>query len=361
MKFVFSTRWLMNISIIVLTLIGLYVLFLIAPYFSPVWKVIHTVSIPFLISMIIAYLLHPLVDALMKLKLGRTLSILFIYIFFLGGLSFLLWLVAPIFITQIREVIEQLPELEKTLYHWSGMMEQQLQLLPDGVHQGVDDALGKIEQGSRQAMESVVEALGSLIGNLFVLLVVPFLAFYLLKDVEVIQKSIYFFVPRKQRKPAVKLWKDIDHSLGEYIRGQIIISVIVGVLSLMGYYLIGLPYVLFLSVIVAITNIIPYFGPFIGAAPAVLVALITQPSLVLWVVVINTIIQVIEGNVLAPWIVGKRLHIHPIFIIFALLIGAELGGILGLILAVPIFVVLKVVILNTVLHLRDYKKTAKSD
>jgi predicted PurR-regulated permease PerM len=335
-------------------------LFLIIPYFSPVWEIIHTVSIPFLISMIIAYLLHPLVDVLMKFKLGRTLSILLIYIFFLGGVTLLLWLVAPIFITQIKEVLQQLPELERTLYHWSGVMEQQLKQLPDGVHQGVDDALGKVEQGTRQTMESVLEAMGSLIGNLFVLIVVPFLVFYLLNDVEVIQKSIYFFVPRKQRKPAVKLWKDIDHSLGEYIRGQIIISVIVGILSLIGYYFIGLPYVLFLSVIVAISNIIPYFGPFIGAAPAVIVALITEPSLVLWVIVINTIIQVIEGNVLAPWIMGRRLHIHPIFIIFALLIGAELGGLLGLILAVPIFVVLKLVILNTVLHLREYKKAAKS-
>lgn len=360
MRFVFSTRWLINISILVLSLIGLYMLLLIAPYFSPVWEIIHTVSIPFLISMIIAYLLHPLVDVLMKFKLGRTLSILFIYIFFLGGVSLLLWLVAPIFIGQIKEVLQQLPELERTLYHWSGVMELQLQQLPDGVHQGVDDALGKVEQVTRQTMESVLEAMGSLIGNLFVLIVVPFLVFYLLNDVEVIQKSIYFFVPRKQRKPAVKLWKDIDHSLGEYIRGQLIISLIVGILSLIGYYFIGLPYVLFLSVIVAISNIIPYFGPFIGAAPAVIVALITQPSLVLWIIVINSIIQVIEGNILAPWIMGRRLNIHPIFIIFALLIGAELGGLLGLILAVPIFVVMKLVILNTVLHLREYRKAARS-
>jgi predicted PurR-regulated permease PerM len=83
--------------------------------------------------------------------------------------------------------------------------------------------------------------------------------------------------------------------------------------------------------------------------------------LLLWVIIVNMIIQVMEGNVLAPWIVGRRLHIHPVFIIFALLIGAEVGGILGLILAVPFFVVLKVVVHNSVLHFRQYRKTVESD
>jgi predicted PurR-regulated permease PerM len=361
MKFVFSTRWLICLGIVVLALIAVYLLFQLGPYFLPVWSIIRTIVVPLVISMILAYLLHPLVDGLIKCKLNRTLAILMIYIVFLGGIAMLVWLGAPIFVTQIKDLIKQLPEIESNLQQWAWTLDQQLEYLPEGVHSGIDHTLGNFEQAIINALMGVVNTLGSLIGNLFVLIVVPFLVFYLLKDVEVIQKNFHFLIPRKQRKLAIKLWKNIDHSLGEYIRGQITVGLAVGVLSFIGYYFIGLPYALFLASIVGVTNIIPYFGPFIGAAPAALVAFITEPSLVIWVILINTTLQILEGNVLAPWIVGKRLHIHPVFIIFALLIGAELGGVLGLILAVPVFVVLKVVILNSVLHLRHYKKTMESD
>jgi predicted PurR-regulated permease PerM len=361
MKFVFSTRWLICLGIIVLSLITVYLLFQIVPYFSPVWNVMWTVAVPFILSMIVAYLLHPLVDGLIKCRLNRTLAILLIYVFFLGGLSVLVWLGAPVLVTQIKDLINQLPEIESNLQKWAWVLDQQLDYLPDRVHKGIDDSLGNFERAASKAMMGVVNTLGSLIGNLFVLIVVPFLVFYLLNDVEVIQKGIYLFIPHKQRKPALRLWKDIDHSLGEYIRGQITVGLVVGILSFIGYFTIGLPYALFLAVIVGITNIIPYFGPFIGAAPAAFVALMTDPTLFLWVALINTTIQILEGNVLAPWIVGRRLHIHPVFIIFALLVGAEIGGILGLILAVPFFVVLKVVVHNSVLHFRQYRKAVESD
>lgn len=361
MKFVFSTRWLICFSIVVLALIAVYLLFQLGPYFLPIWNIIRTIAVPLIISMILAYLLHPLVDGLIKFKLNRTLAILLIYVLFLGGLTMLIWLGAPVFVTQVKDLIKQLPEIESNLKQWAWTLDQQLEYLPDGVHKEIDGALGNFEQAILKAMMGLVNTLGSLVGNLFVLLVVPFLVFYLLKDVEAIQKSFYFFIPRKQRKPAIKLWNNIDHSLGEYIRGQITVGLAVGVLSFIGYCFIGLPYALFLASIVGVTNIIPYFGPFIGAAPAALVAFITEPSLVIWVILINTTLQILEGNVLAPWIVGKRLHIHPVFIIFALLIGAELGGVLGLIIVVPVFVVLKVVVLNSVLHLRHHKERVEPD
>jgi predicted PurR-regulated permease PerM len=361
MKFVFSTRWLICLGIIVLSLITVFLLFQIAPYFLPVWNVVWTVAVPFILSMILAYLLHPLVDGLIKFRLNRTIAIIIIYVFFLGGLTVLVWIGAPILITQVKDFIKQLPEIESNLQQWAMVLDQQLDYLPDRVHKGIDDSLGNFEQAATEFVMGIVSTLGSLIGNLFVLIVVPFLVFYLLNDVEVMQKGFYLFIPHKQRKPMIKLWKDIDHSLGEYVRGQIMVAIVVSILAFTGYFTIGLPYPLFLAIIVGITNIIPYFGPFIGAAPAVFVALMTDPTLLLWVIIVNSIIQILEGNVLAPWIVGKRLHIHPLFIIFALLIGAEVGGILGLILAVPIFVVLKVIVHNSVLHFSQYKKSVESD
>lgn len=355
MKSFFSLEKLIMVAIIFIASVTVYLFFLILPYLEPVWSIIHTVSIPFILSMIIAYLLHPLVDVLMKFGLRRGLAILFIYLFFIGGISLAVWGGTPLIVHQVKDLIEQLPNMQEKMQGVVYTIQHHLERLPDGVHQGIDDTYLNLEYKLREMIAGVVNSVGRIIGNLFTLLVVPFLVFYLLLDVEVIQKTVYFFVPRNKRKPAIKLWKDIDASLAEYIRGQITISLIVGVFSFIGYYFIGLPYAFLLAIFVAITNIIPYFGPYIGAAPAVLVALFTEPSLVLWIILLNTIIQIVEGNILAPYIVGRRLHIHPIFIIFALLIGEEMGGVLGMILAVPIFVVLKVIILNTVLHVRQYK------
>ena len=355
MREIFSVKALINISIVVLSIIGLYLFFLLLPLFKPMWNVLYTVTIPFIISMIIAYLLHPLVDSLMKLRMNRFFAILLIYLLFFCGMTFIGWLGTPIFIEQVKELVSQLPEIQNNMEQRFSTLNTQLELLPDGIHHGIDDGLKNLEAVLRRLMVNILEALGQVLSNIMVLIVVPFLVFYLLNDVEAIQKIIIFLVPRKKRKLIVKLWKDIDQSLGEYIRGQILVSLIVGIGCFIGYTLLGLPYSLFLALIVAVANIIPYFGPYIGAAPAILVAILREPSLIIWVVVINAFMQIIEGNILSPWIVGKRLHIHPIFIIFALLLGAEIGGVVGLILAVPIFVVLKVIVVNTVLHVRAHK------
>jgi predicted PurR-regulated permease PerM len=311
--------------------------------------------VPFLISMILAYLLHPLVDGLMKCRMNRLTAILVLYLFFIGVFGLLGWYGIPFIAKQAKELMTQLPFIQEQALFIFSMMDHHIERLPDGLHYGIDDVIGNMEEGLRKAITGMVQGIGSLFGHFFSLVVIPFIVFYLLYDVEVIQKTLYYFVPKKHRKTSVKLWKDIDHSLGEYIRGQITVGFIVGILAFIGYYFVGLSYPLFLATFVGITNIIPYFGPYIGAAPALIIAFITEPKILIWVILINFSIQILEGNVIAPWIVGKRLHIHPIFIIFALLIGAEMGGILGMIMAVPIFVVIKVIFLHTVLHIRQYR------
>jgi predicted PurR-regulated permease PerM len=138
--------------------------------------------------------------------------------------------------------------------------------------------------------------------------------------------------------------KDIDQALGNYIRGQFLVCLIVGILAYIGYWIIGMPYPLLLASVVAVFNIIPYLGPFFGAAPAILMAFMVSWKMVLFVVIVNTICQILEGNVISPQVVGRTLHMHPLLIIFALLVGGEIAGVIGLILAVPLFAVMKVIL-----------------
>jgi len=124
---------------------------------------------------------------------------------------------------------------------------------------------------------------------------------------------------------------------------------VVAIIATVGLWLIGMPYAVTLGIFIGITNIVPYFGPIIGALPVAIIAFTESFHLVLLGLAVNFGIQLIEGNILSPLIVGKSLHMHPVLIMFALIVGAEVGGILGLILAVPVLAVLKVI----VMHLRE--------
>jgi predicted PurR-regulated permease PerM len=156
--------------------------------------------------------------------------------------------------------------------------------------------------------------------------------------------------PKKWRKKGTLFLKDIDESLGSYIRGQLLICMIIGSISALLFWIFHLRYPLILGLIVGATNVIPYFGPIIGAVPAIIIAATSSVKLVVITVVIVFGLQFLEGNILSPYIVGKSLHMHPLIIMIALTAGGEIGGILGLILAVPVLVVLKVAILHAKNH-----------
>ncbi len=130
-------------------------------------------------------------------------------------------------------------------------------------------------------------------------------------------------MPKGHRKHTIRILLDIDKALGNYIRGQFLVCLIIGLIAYIGYWLIGIPYPLLLASVVAVTNIIPYIGPFIGAAPALVVASTVSVKMVLYVLLVNTACQILEGNVISPQVVGRSLNLHPLMIIFALLAGGR--------------------------------------
>jgi predicted PurR-regulated permease PerM len=133
-------------------------------------------------------------------------------------------------------------------------------------------------------------------------------------------------------------------ALGSYIRGQFIVSLCIGVLAYIGYLIIGMPYPLLMAGFVSLFDIIPYLGPFFGALPALIVASTISWKMVMLVVIVNTLCQSMESNVLSPQVVGRSMHMHPLTIIFVLLVGGELAGVVGMILAVPFYAAMKVVV-----------------
>ena len=339
---------------LILTILVLTVLFLLVKLSSLFGYVVFFVKgllLPFFIALIISYLLHPIVSMLHNRGVPRSLAVLLIYILFFGSLAIIVVNAFPVLMSQIKDLAEQLPEMVKKFEGWlEGIRTDHVNPFPKSLQDGIDNALNNIEKKITGSFGNVLEWINNTIEVLFTIVLVPFVAFYILKDYKILEKTIITFVPRKNRREIIRLARDIDEALGNYIRGQLIVCAIIGVLAYIGYLIIGLPYSLVLASIVAITNIIPYIGPFIGAAPALLVAISISWKLALTTIVVNLIIQMIEGNVVSPQIVGRRLHIHPLFIIFSLLVGGEVAGIVGLILAVPIFAIFKVIIQHLTLY-----------
>ncbi|TVY12054.1 AI-2E family transporter [Paenibacillus cremeus] len=333
-------------------LLGLLMLFLvlqIRPMISWMYGFLREILAPFIIAMIISYVLNPIVRLLGARKVPRSMAVLLIYAVFITSSTVVLMNMIPMFMKQLTQLNQSMPELAfKAQSIVDGVNGNQL--LPDSVRAGLNQSLAKLENAIALAISEYIRNIGSMINTLFLIFITPFMAFYMLKDFQLIEKTALAIVPKTQRKQIVTMLVDIDTALGNYIRGQFLVCLIIGGLAYVGYWLIGMPYALLFACVVAVFNIVPYLGPFLGAAPALVVAATISVKMVLYVVLVNTACQILEGNVISPQVVGRSLKMHPLLIMFALLVGGELAGVVGLILAVPVFAVIKVIVQHVFLY-----------
>lgn len=340
------------LALFVLVLLGIvYFIMQLGPWISSLFHFLKAVLGPFLIAMIISYLLNPIVSLLSQRFVPRSLAVLLIYSLFILSLVILAMNTIPLLQQQIKELAEHLPEWnERIQIMIKEYNDHSKELLPLGVKEGIEQSLLKLEHKMTNYVGNMMSGISSTINQLFLILIIPFLAFYMLKDIQSIERTLLALLPKKQRKSILRVLRDVDEALGNYIRGQFLVCVVVGVLAYIGYLIVGLPYALLLAALVAVFNVIPYLGPIFGIIPSLFVALTVSPKMAIGVVIVNLLVQILEGNVISPQIVGRSLHMHPLFIIFALLVGGEAGGILGLLLAVPVFAMGKVVVEHILQH-----------
>ncbi|MGI6126553.1 MAG: AI-2E family transporter [Planifilum sp.] len=336
-----------------MTLIILGIIFMlvqIAPLLKELFHFLKAVLMPYLLAVIISYVLHPVVNLFSGRAVPRSVAVLLIYTLFIASIGIVFVNMSPLVNTQMKEMAEHLPEWNLQMQSWIQQYNDNKYLLPDSVRAGIEKSLDRLEQWVTDGIGNLLTGLGTTLNQVFLALIIPFLVYYMLKDAQVIERSFVTLFPRHRRKEILRVLRDIDEALGNYVRGQLLVCLAVGGLAYIGYVVIGLPYALLLAGMVALFNIIPYLGPFFGAIPAVLVAMTISGKMVISVIVVNLVVQMLEGNVISPQIVGRTLHMHPLLIIFALLVGGEVGGILGMILAVPFFAVGKVILEHVALH-----------
>ncbi len=307
-------------------------------------RMIMTIALlPIIIAGLFYYLLRPLVRFLEKLGLNRGLAILTVFIVVIAFFSILSinggTTIRKEFINFYNNITKQ---IELTQRNTKDIFEAQNWWI-FSVEDIQNKFMALIENGFKAFTQNIANVLSTIanIGTLIVL--IPFVLFYLLKDGEVFVNNFMKIIPEKHRYNTSRLLKDIDNTLSTYITGQLTVAFFTGVITFIGYIIIGLPNAIVLAIVTIITSIIPFLGVFIGLMPAILIALTIDPFMALKVVIVVIIAQQIEGNFISPNILGQKLNIHPMTIIFLVIIAISLLGVFGAFIAVPAYAIIKVI------------------
>lgn len=307
-------------------------------------QALFSVLAPFLAALIAAYLLAPLVNFMERRRISRPVAIAVLYLVFAIVIFLFCVRVAPLFLDDLQELIGQLPsyaaDLQRVLYR----MEESYRRfsLPPNTREVVEQNIEAFGDLLAAQMEHLYNFVLSLFGGMIILLLVPILTYFILRDEAAFKRGFLFLFPPGYRRFLTAAAEEINLALGAFIRGTLIVSLAVATLTYAGFLLLRVRFPLVLAIVIGITNIIPIAGPIIGAIPAWLVAFLDTPLLSLKVILLIVIIQQVECQLIVPVIIGRSAHLHPLVIIFALLLGGKLFGFTGLFLAVPAALVLRI-------------------
>ncbi|MBU3135590.1 AI-2E family transporter [Clostridium gasigenes] len=294
-----------------------------------------------LISFIFAYGLKPISNNVSeKFNLKKRTSSIIIIVAIVVITVMLLYLMIPAIIKESSNFGAMMDNIE--LYIKDIARKLKIDDLPifNSLYMQINEKINIFLGGfSNNFLENIISASENIISCA----IIPIVTYYFLVDGELIYNKILLILPTRKRIVAKKILSNIDKILSRYIISQLVLSLIIGVLTFIILMLVGVKFALVLAILNGVFNIIPYFGPIIGGVPAVFVALIDSPSKAIWTIIVMFILQQLEGNILSPKITGDSTNMHPIIIIILLLIGEMFGGLVGMILAVPIGVIIKVI------------------
>jgi predicted PurR-regulated permease PerM len=304
--------------------------------------------VPFVFALVLAYLLTPLVDRLAR-RMPRAVAILLVYLVVIGILVGAGFLIIPGLIGQINQFAKNSPgylEQAQGLARDLQLQYQQLNLPPEvqtALENTARSALTNIGGAVQGAVVSTLTTVRSVFSFLAGFVVIPFFLFYVLKDKDRGGAWLKGIIPRQWQSDVARMAGIANDILNDYIRGQLILGVVVGIATGAGLFLVGSPYWLVLAIIAGFTELIPILGPIIGAIPGLAVAAF-QPEglpLVLKVLAVYIVVQQLENNLLVPKIQGDSVKLHPAIILLVLVVGGQVAGLIGLIAAVPIAAIIR--------------------
>ena len=339
--------------IVILLGIAIYLYTEISYIFTPINTIVNSIITPIIVAYVFYYMLNPLVNFFSK-KISRfSASLLAILV---GVITVLIVIigVVPIIVEQTQNLITALPRYIEIV---KGYLEEYsdnayVQVVVEYVNTNLN--VSKISERLISIATSIAQGVVSSISSTAsVLVTMPFVLFFLLKDASQFNKFVISLLPKKFEKSVAETIDEIDDKVGSYIQGQMLVSLCIGVMLFIGYNVIGLHYAFSLATIAAFLSIVPYLGPAIAITPAMLVAASTSWVMVVKMLVVWGIVQFLEGNIISPNIMGRSMNMHPLTVIFVILIGVNISGVVGAILGIPVYSTLKVLISKLLLSIKE--------
>lgn len=345
--------------------VGILIALLIVKYFveihwifNPLFIIFNTILIPLLLGGVLYYITEPLQRLLEKRGVPRWGSLATIVLLLVALLVGFLLLVGNPIATQVNNLVNNAPTIANSIQEVTDYVLDNRENLPPQVEEFINSITNSIQEIAVVSSKWLVTFVSSAVSATFTLILVPFFFIFMLKDHERFAPQIYDIFTGDRRKWVKETLEDIDTVLRSYVQGQVLISFLLAVMMFIGYLIIGLEYSLLLTIFAFFMNMIPFIGPWLSLIPAVIIALIQDPVLVIWVCVITLIAQQVESNLITPNIMGKSLDIHPLTVISLVLAAGNIAGFIGILVAIPTYAVIKVVIQNIYHERKQIKEAA---
>jgi predicted PurR-regulated permease PerM len=303
---------------------------------------------PFVAAALLAYVGDPLVDLLERIRLPRTPSVVTVFVLTFLVLSLLVLLVLPLLRAQVEALVGRLPDYAAWVEQ--NVLPRVYDLTGAAGSENVGLSAFLADYGSiagswgTKVMASISRSGSSLLAGILTLFLVPVLTFYLLRDWDRLVATVGLMIPRRRRPMVFQLARDSDLVLGGFLRGQVLVMLGLATIYAVGLTLLGLDFAIAIGVVAGLVSFVPYLGFIVGIGLAGLAAVVEGSGigLLAGVVAVFAVGQMIEGMVLTPRLVGSRIGLHPVVVIFAVLAGGQLFGFFGILLALPVAAVLSV-------------------
>lgn len=321
---------------ILLKTIMITILFIIILIFLKIPFVVTFIK-TILISLFLTYAIKPLYNRFIKNGMKRGMAGGLLILSLISILILFIVLLIPNLINEIANISSTLDNIFLNI----NKLLKNIKIIENNYI--FNNIMKKIHELGINFVESTMFSIMSLGQNLLTYLVIPVFIYYFLVDGHKFLESILFFFSSHKRKIIKEVLNNIDNVLSKYILSQVLLSVIIAILTFIVLMAYDVNNAVLLSLFNGIVNIIPYFGPILGAVPAAVVSFLTSTEKGLWIIFWLLLIQQVEGNLISPKIIGESVHIHPLLVVILLIVGGEIAGFMGMILAIPVAVIIKVI------------------
>ena len=349
-ELVITSNRILSILYILFIILLVYVVSLIFKEWgilSFIGKMLSMIS-PLFIGFLLAWLLNPMVQKLQKRGINRTISVIISYLVLVVGIYLIFAFTIPSLGTQISDILAAVPNIVEDVKGWidnillklSNLSLQNLDNIKSTFMLKINTFAQDIEKGLPSTAMNIVSALASGIGKILLSLI---LGFYILFDYDKFKDNFIKLFPKKYREEVKVLASRLSESLFSFVNGTLWLSLLLFVVSIIGFSLIGLNAPVLISFICVVTNLIPYIGPYMGAAVAGAIGFAESPLIGTLTLIFILVVQTIDGNLLQPLIMSKKMNLSPITIIISLIVFEYFFGIIGMVIATPVVAILKVI------------------